>query len=311
MKAKITKTKQPNWISPMLATLYKKPAFSDSDWIFEKKFDGIRCLIFSKNKKIKMMSRNKIELNTAYPHISNALENFKNSDFIIDGEIVYQAGKLNSFSSLQKLEKSQSKKIRLFVFDILFLNGFDLRALPLIQRKELLKKAFNFNKTVSFTAFKKADGITYFKKIVSQGFEGIMAKKANSKYLSKRGRDWLKIKNVNKQEFVICGYTLPQGERKGFGALLLGFYKNNRLQYAGKVGTGFDDKELISLFAKLKPIISKHSPFKEDLKIKATWVKPKLIAECSFTEWTDDNKLRHPSYLGLRKDVKLKNVRKE
>jgi len=310
MKAQIAKVRQPSWISPMLARLHKRP-FSDSDWIFEKKLDGIRCLVFSKNGKIKMMSRNKLSLNATYPHINNALEKCKNTNFIIDGEIVYESGKLNSFARLQKLDKVKIKKTRLFVFDIIFLNGFDLTGLPLIKRKELLKKAFEFSRHVSFMTFKKADGLVYFKQVVSQGFEGVIAKKKNSEYLSKRSNEWLKIKSVNRQEFVICGYTSPGGSRKGFGALLLGFYKNNKLKYAGKVGTGFDDKELVSLFAKLKPIIIKSCPFEKEPKVKAIWVRPKLIAECSFTEWTTDNKLRHPSYLGLRKDIKLKNVRKE
>ncbi len=310
MKAKIAKGRQPSWISPMLATLHKKP-FSDSDWIFEKKLDGIRCLVFSKDGKIKMMSRNKIALNTTYPHISNALEKNKNLNFIIDGEIVYERGKLNSFAMLQKLDKTKVKKTRLFVFDIIFLNGFDLTRLPLIKRKEILKKSFKFSQVLSFMTYRKTNGSAYFKQVVSQGFEGIIAKKKNSEYLSKRTREWLKIKSVNRQEFVICGFTSPEGSRKGFGALLLGFYKNNKLQYAGKVGTGFDDKELTSLYAKLKSIVVKSSPFEKEPNVKANWVRPKFIAECSFTEWTDENKLRHPSYLGLRKDVKLKNVRKE
>lgn len=296
--------KQPNWISPMLATLVKNPFF-EKGWLFEKKFDGIRCLVFFKNKKIKMYSRNHKLINHTYPEILEKLSSRSSKDFIIDGEIVVGQGKLGSFSKLQtrmhRLSPEKKLFLSFFVFDLLYFDHQNLQKLPLIERKQHLKKVFTFNRTVRFCSHRITNGKSFYKKVTKEGFEGVIAKKINSTYKSKRTRDWLKFKAVNDEDFIIGGYTKPQGSRIGFGAVLIGFYKNKKLKYAGKVGTGFSEETLHLLSKKFDKLKSDKSYFTDPIENKnVTFLKPKLVAKITFTEWTKDNKLRHPSFLGLR-----------
>lgn len=291
--------KQPSWISPMLATLVDAP-FSDKNWIFEKKFDGIRCLVFRSGSRLVLYSRNRKRLDRTYPALQKAFLKQKNTDFIVDGEIVAISRGKDSFSALQ-MAKRKVVKIAFCAFDLLYDRGEDLRKFSLIERKKRLKKALSYGKEILYTAHILEKGERYFQQGVRKGWEGVIAKRADSNYVSKRSRDWQKFKAVKSQEFVICGYTPPQGSRIGFGALLIGYYEKGLFRFAGKVGTGYNEDLLRALTKKLKGISSKKSPFQEEVK-NAHWVRPKLVAQIGFTEWTRDGKLRHPRFLGLRTD---------
>ena len=297
------------FISPQLATL-TKTYFSDKDWIFEEKFDGIRCIAVRKNGKVSLYSRNRKSLNRDFPLITQALEG-KAPDFVVDGEVVAFAGKVSSFSKLQQ-RKKEKVSCFFYVFDCLVWNGEDLRKLPLIERKKQLKKAFPFKGAIRYTPHTNRTGEARLKRACLQGKEGVIAKKANSTYHSKRTRDWLKFKCTNGQELVIGGFTDPQGSRKGFGALLVGYYEKGAFHYAGKVGTGYDEALLVSLGRKLHQLERNSCPFSTKPKIKGVhYVRPSLVAEIGFTEWTKDGKLRHPRFLGLRKDKAAKRVKRE
>src|SRR6056297_1113348 len=317
LKSEIKKKNQRDWISPMLATLTDKH-FSDKDWIYERKLDGERCLVFKKGKEVKLMSRNKKKLNKIYPELSEALKNQK-YDFIADGEIVAFENNKTSFSKLQQRMhdkgKNSGSKIKVFyyIFDILHIDDYAISKIPLKERKKILYKAIKFNDPIRYSAHIAEDGEAYYKEACQKGWEGVIAKDALANYVHSRSKKWLKFKCETKQELVIAGYTDPQGERIGFGALLIGFYKNKKLQYAGKVGTGFSDKVLEELYAKMKKREIDTNPFEQqDIKVKnAHWIKPELVGAFKFTEWTNDNRLRHPSFQGLRHDKDAKEVVKE
>lgn len=302
--------KQPSFISPELATLTDK-YFSNKDWIYEEKFDGIRCLVVKKNNNVTLFTRNKNVLNQTYPLLVEEFKKQKASNFILDGEIVaFDKGK-TSFSKLQQV-KREKIKIYIYVFDILYFDKYDLRDQKLIDRKKVLKANFEFSNVFRYTNHIVEKGLDYYKKACKRGLEGIIAKYKNSRYLSKRTRDWLKFKCSNRQEFVIAGYTDPEGQRVGFGALLIGYFDKNKFKYAGKVGTGYDTEFLKSFSKKLKKIETKKVPFKEKISDKNFhFVKLHYLAEIGFTEWTKDNKLRHPRFLGLREDKSAKDVVKE
>lgn len=311
--------KQPSWVPPMLATLVKK-TFSSPDWIYEKKFDGVRCLVCRNGSSVSLYSRNHKKMNSAYPEIREAFEKQKSKYFIADGEIIGIKGKKEGFHILQarmNLQKEEEAigtgvKVAIYLFDLLFFEGRDLRHLPLIERKKILKKSFKFKNPIFYTEHVVKEGEKYFKTACKKGWEGVIAKRANSFYVGKRSTDWQKFKAVHSQEFVICGYTSPQGSRIGFGAILIGYYEKGKLHYAGKVGTGYTERFLADLYSKLKKIQTKNSPFSSEIKEKnAIWVKPKYIGEVGFTEWTPDGKLRHPTFLGLRSDKSPKSVIRE
>lgn len=315
-KKKLKKRNQPEWTAPMLATLTKK-RFSHEDWIYERKLDGERCLVFKKGKEVRLMSRNKKKKNHQYPEIVSAFEDQK-YDFILDGEIVAFEGNVTSFSKLQP--RMHSKKpdtgveVFYYAFDLIYVEGFDLAKLALRHRKALLKKAVHFgHKNLRYTMHRNKAGEKYLKEACEKGWEGLIAKDANSIYRHSRSTKWLKFKCDNSQELIICGYTPPEGSRKHFGALIVGYYNNGNLKHAGKVGTGYDEDTLERLHEKMKNLEQDNHPFDEtDPGYKAvTWLKPELVGEFRFTEWTSDSKLRHPSFLGLRDDKKAKDVVKE
>jgi len=315
-KHEIKKKSQPDWTSPMLATL-THDYFSDENWIYERKLDGERCLCFKSGKKVELKSRNNRVLNDTYPELVQELEKQETGNFIADGEIVAFEGDVTSFSRLQN--RMHSKKsgggdvaVYYYLFDLLYVEGHDITKLALRHRKSILKRAIEFSNKLRFTAHRNKEGKKYHKEACSKGWEGVIAKAADSTYVHSRSKKWLKFKCVNQQEFVIGGFTDPQGERIGFGALLIGYYDDGDFHYAGKVGTGYDDKLLEKLSKELKNIERKSSPFEEEVKEKgAHWVKPKLVGEVGFTEWTSDGKLRHPRFLGLRRDKKARNVVRE
>ena len=320
VRERVRKRAQPNWFSPMLATLVDKP-FSREGWIFEPKLDGERCLTFNNAENPRLLSRNRKLLNQSYPELVEPLARQPAQSFIVDGEIVAFKGDVTSFAQLQRrmhlrdADAAQRLGVEVFyyLFDVLYLDGYDLREVPLIHRKALLKEAFEFRDPLRFTDHRERDGEAYFRQACRKGLEGVIAKRADSIYISRRSRDWLKFKCWNEQEFVIAGFTDPSGSRVGFGALLLGYYEGHRLVYAGKVGTGFDTNVLIDLGKKLSSLETRKSPFAEEVRAGKGihWVRPKLVAQVSFTQWTRDGKLRHPRFLGIRRDKDPREVVRE
>lgn len=320
-KKKLVPHEQPEWTEPMLAYL-EHDLFFDKNWFYERKFDGERCLAFIKGNNVRLRSRNNKSLNASYPEIEQALGRVP-YNCILDGELVAFKGNETSFEKLQKRMQLQNRQeamqtgvsVYYYIFDILYLDGYDLTHLPLKTRKKILKAVVPFKAPIRYSVHRIRNCEQYFKYACARGWEGLMCKDPNSPYIHARSTSWLKFKCVANQELVIGGYTDPQGSRIGFGALLLGYYDNkSNLHYAGKVGTGFDDELLASLGKKLKSLEINKSPFIYHEKIKESavhWVKPKLVAEIGFTEWTDDNKLRHPRFQGLRYDKAARDVRQE
>lgn len=314
------KKTMPSFIKPMLAQLTDTP-FSHKDWIFERKLDGERCVIFKKGNNVVLKSRNNKILNESYPEIVTLLKKLSLPPCIIDGEIVAFANKVTDFSLLQErfglnyAAKLSPPKVPAYyyAFDIMYCDGYLLTHLPLLTRKSILKNLITFKGIFRYVTHKNKNGEQYFKQACKDKWEGLIAKKRESTYLSKRSSNWLKFKCSNEQEFVIGGYTQPSGSRINFGALLLGYYEKGKLHYAGKVGTGFNETMLTELGKKLKKYETKKNPFiNYDLATKDVyWVKPILVCEIQFTEWTITNKLRHPSFLGLRRDKLAKDVKKE
>lgn len=298
-----------NW-RPQLATLTNE-AFDNDQWIFETKYDGYRAIAQLRNQKVELVSRNGISFNAKYPDIVKSLESISN-DMIIDGEIVVEDAKGKSnFQWLQHLdEKPKQGKLKYYVFDILYFQGFDLRSLDLISRKKILKALLPKKTNIIFSKHIKTNGIKFFKEIEKKSGEGLIAKKANSKYhTDKRSKDWLKIKTGKEQEMVIGGFTEPSGSRAGIGALLCGYYDGNTLKYSGKVGSGYTDAILKELRAKLDKIEQQGSPFSTTPKERNVhWVKPKLVAQIRFSEFTETGSMRHPVFLGLRTDKKPNDV---
>jgi bifunctional non-homologous end joining protein LigD len=259
-----------------------------------------------------LFSRNHLRLNSEFPEVAASLLQQKTSNFIVDGEIVAFEHGVSKFALLQK-RKQMRVPISYFIFDALYIDGHDLTHLELRYRKLLLQRVFSFRDPLRFTEHREAQGEMYFREACSKGWEGIIAKRASSIYVHKRSMDWLKIKCENEQEFVIVGYTEPAGQRVGLGALLVGFYEDHKLRYAGKVGTGFDTQTLRDLEKKLSSIERSTPACSTDsLRGKGIhWVKPKFVAQIAFTEWTGAGKLRHPRYLGLRMDKEPSEVVRE
>lgn len=286
----------PRYFSPMLATLVKEP-FSDKEWIFERKFDGERCLVVKKGKEVTLYSRNRKKLNGYYPELAELLKK-QRKDFVVDGEIVAK-----SFSSLQKRmqRKIPDKKIpvTLHLFDALNVQGEDLRKKPLLVRKKALKRALSFSGKIHYVRHVKTKGIEAFQIAERKKWEGVIAKRASSHYVSKRSKEWLKFKCEKKGTFAIAGFTAPKGGRLGLGALILGHKKEGQLRYTGKVGTGFNEALLQTLAKKLKRIERTHSPFLKSSPKGVHFVTPKFFCEVAFTEWTNDGKLRHPRFLKM------------
>lgn len=303
----------------MLATLVHE-TFSKEDWIYERKFDGVRCIAVSKKGDVTLYSRNEEERNATYPEIVDNLTNQKTRDFIIDGEIVAFEGNVTSFSRLQNRMKikdeDEARKsnvaVYFYVFDVLHADGYDVTDLPLKERKQILRDLLDYEDKIRLTQYRTEEGEKYHEEACEKGWEGVIAKDFNSKYAHSRSKKWLKFKCVKRQELVIGGFTEPEGSRKGFGALLVGFYDNGDLRYAGKIGTGYDEKTLVELRNRMDKLERKSPPFEEDVKEKdAHFIRPELVAEVGFTEWTDNNKLRHPRFIGLRRDKDPKKVVKE
>ena len=304
----------------MKAVLADQP-FSDPNWIFERKLDGVRCLAFREGKTVRLLSRTGREMNGSYPELVEALERERCDDFVVDGEVVAFDGAVTSFSRLQRrMQLSDPAAARrtgvpvfLYVFDILRHEGEDLRGLPLRERKSRLRSALSFHGPVRFTPHRNERGEELFGEACEKGLEGVIAKRADSPYRSSRSRDWLKLKCHAEQELVIGGFTAPKGSRTDFGALLVGYYEDGDLRYAGKVGTGFDHKTLKDLGECMRRLEQDDPPFVDvhPLPRHTRWVRPELVAQIAFSEWTRDGRLRHPRYLGLRDDKPAREVVRE
>jgi len=302
----------PQAADAMKATL-TDARFSDPNWIFERKLDGIRVIAIRDGKSVRLLSRNDVLQNDRYPELVEALGQEACQQFVLDGEVVAFKGSETSFALL--VERHQHwVPVFYYVFDILWLEGHDVRALPLRTRKRLLKAALKFHGPVRWTPHRDRNGEAFFKEACGKGWEGLMAKRADSPYVPTRSRDWLKFKCEHGQELVIGGYTDPRGSRVEFGALLLGYYRDGQFEYAGKVGTGFDTYTLHELGAQMRALERSDPPFADPQSIKernVTWVEPKLVAEVGFTEWTRDGRLRHPRFQGLRDDKAATEVVRE
>lgn len=311
-KTKSQKKETIAFISPMLANIIDKP-FDDPDWVFENKYDGYRTLATIENEEVHLFSRNQISFDINFKPVLEELKKIKH-DAILDGEVVVEndAGKAN-FQLLQNYLKTGEGTLKYYVFDILNLDGFSTTNLTLLERKELLKmllKKYSFSNT-HYSEHTFGDGNKSLEIASKNKSEGIMAKKANSTYLAgKRSTNWLKIKIAQQEEAVIIGITEPKNSRNYFGAILLGQYYGKRLQYIGKCGTGFTEDVLKDLYTKFKPYFIKELPVTPKVKLRDTiqWLKPKFVCQVKFTEWTEDMRLRHPVYLGLRVDKKATEV---
>jgi DNA ligase D-like protein (predicted ligase) len=313
---------QPSWLDPELATL-TADRFSDPAWIYERKFDGERCLAFRDGARLRLMTRNQQQVTGTYPEIAEALAAQDAADFIVDGEVVAFDGDQTSFSRLQRRlgVRDPGPALRaeipayVYLFDVLWAAGRDVRPRPLLERKTVLRDLLSFGGPLRYAEHRDTDGEAYYREACQLGWEGLIAKRGDAPYRPGRQRDWLKFKCLNGQEFVIGGYTDPQRSRVGFGALLLGYYvPDGQLNYAGKVGTGFDRPTLTSLHAALAAQERPDPPFAPVRGLPRTrvhWVQPRLVAQIGFSEWTADGELRHPRFQGLRRDKDPADVVRE
>ena len=305
----------------MLATLTHS-YFSADGWIFERKLDGERLLCFCKGSRVTLLSRNQLALDGTYPEIVDALQSGRAHDVVLDGEVVALENGETNFNRLQQrfgisdpdVARRSPIAVTYFIFDVLHVDGYDVRALPLSARKSLLHRSIAFHGPLVYTEHRDRDGEAYLDEACRLRWEGLIAKRADSPYVSKRSPDWLKFKCSSEQELVVGGFTDPQRSRVGIGALLLGYYEGTSLEFAGKVGTGFDTKTLFDLRARLDKLEQPTSPFSASHPIRERgvhFVRPELVAQIGFSEWTPDGLLRHPRYLGLRNDKAARDVVRE
>lgn len=307
-------------IGLMLATLSDRRDFGD-DWLLERKFDGVRCVAHRHCDRIRLESRTGRDLTGTYPEVREALAGQCDQEFLLDGEVVAFDSDQTSFSRLQQrlgvtdpsLELVAAYPVVFCVFDLLELEGDDLRGLPLHERRGRLEAAIQQSKAVQLSEAWSGDSQRRFEQACRAGWEGLIAKRAQGTYVSGRSRDWLKLKCVAEQEFVIGGYTDPAGSRTDFGALLVGYHEGDRFRYAGKVGTGYSAATLRDLGARLRTLQTSESPFVDARPIPrgTHWTRPELVAQIGFAEWTNDGRLRQPRFLGLRDDKRPAEVVRE
>jgi ATP-dependent DNA ligase len=284
-------TSFPDWLVPMAATLTQE-RFTGPEWIFERKFDGIRLLAFKNGTNVSMFSRNRLPQNI--PSIANALTALPIHDVILDGEITWRRG-----------------KVSYHVFDIMWLDGRDLTSLPLEERRALLRQ-LPLQEPLQWV--ETLDDPMPWERAQQEGWEGVIAKRRDSVYEHRRSRNWLKMKCEESQELVVGGFTDPQGKRVGLGALLVGYYENDDFVFAGKIGTGFDTKLLLDLRARLDALEIPKPPFTKAVglpRLRAHWVQPEIVVQVGFIEWTVNGKLRHPRLLRIRTDKAAHEVVRE
>ena len=292
--------------------------FWDGSWSYEEKLDGERILARKDGRTVTLYSRNKTVLNDTYPEIVLALGKVGGA-WWLDGELVALSDGVTSFKTLQQrigikdpaVALQSGVKVYYYVFDLMYLNGRDTRQLPYRERRDLLWKMLPAKDPLRIVKPQKPEKAS-FTTACTRGWEGLLVKRLDSPYASRRTTDWLKFKCSSNQELVIIGFTDPQGARAHFGALLLGYYQDGQLHFAGKVGTGFDETTLQQLYAKMVPLEVGAQTVPEHIPAKGVhFIRPELVAEIGFTEWTNEHKLRHPRYLGLRDDKDAHDVIKE
>jgi bifunctional non-homologous end joining protein LigD len=290
---------------PMLATLVAQP-FDKPGWVYEEKYDGDRMLAYKEGADVRLLSRNDKDDTPRFPTIAAAIKNLGPATLLLDGEVVVVDR--HGVSHFQLLQQSKGKPTYA-VFDCLFADGRDLRREPLSARRARLEAIVSSKGVLRLSRRLASNGLDAFKIAERSGYEGLVAKDLSSPYVGARSKFWLKVKVHQEDEFVIVGYTAPEGTREYFGALLLGAYEDGRLLYVGKVGTGFDRKTLATLYKQFQPLISDTTvvvdpPNGHDV----TYLRPKLVAQIAYEELTADLRLRQPVYLGLRDDKRAKEV---
>jgi bifunctional non-homologous end joining protein LigD len=312
------KSALPEFIAPQLATLVGRAPAGES-WLHEIKLDGYRILARVERGRARLLTRNGKDWSARFPRVAAAAARLETDRALLDGEIVaLDEHGVSKFQKLQEaLSRGRSEHLVYFVFDLLHLDGRDLRPLPQSERKALVARLLGSARApIRYSEHVEGQGAAFFDRACEMGLEGIVSKQKEAPYRSGRGTAWLKVKCVSSQEFVIAGYTDPKGARAGFGALLLGVHdKAGGLTYAGRVGTGFDERSLKGLLAKLKALEQPKSPFSKLPASAVTrdvhWVKPSLVADVAFTNWTRDGILRHPTFHGLREDKPAGEVVRE
>ena len=283
------------------------------EWVYERKLDGVRCIAVRDGPRVELWSRNHLALAKRFPTLLDAVSALPVASFVLDGEAVAFEGGRTSF---QLLQSGSGAETVLVAFDLLHLLGHSTTRLPLVERTDLLRRTVATDSSGSGQIRTSEHLIggpeELMARACSEGWEGLVAKRAYSSYRNGRSPDWRKMKCSARQELVIGGWTDPSGKRTGFGALLVGYYDGNELVYAGKVGTGFDERILRSLHERLRLLATPRSPFADPPRDRAAhWVEPELVAEIAFTEWTRDGRMRHPSFLGLRFDKDAGSVVRE
>jgi bifunctional non-homologous end joining protein LigD len=312
------KTPMPDFVSPQLATLVKD-APKGNEWIHELKFDGYRLLCHLNRGQIRLWTRNQKDWTDKFPNIVKALKTLRVQSAIVDAEVVaMDSSGRSSFQMLQQaIHKTAGKGLVLEAFDLIYIEGFSLTRTPLVERKRVLEQLIasaRDDSVLRYSDHVEGNGPKFLKQACDFGIEGIVSKLVDSFYESTRSHNWQKVKCLRRQEFVIAGYTLSD---KGipFSSLVLGVYEKGKLIYAGRVGTGFSNKQRVELKKMLDRLGRPTKPFAEipkdpDLR-RAIWAEPKLIGEVAFTEWTNENVIRHPSFQGLREDKKATDVIRE
>ena len=279
----------PEWLEPMAATLTQE-RFSGPEWTFERKYDGIRLVVFKQGSDVRLLSRNQLPQNL--PHIARAVADLPIRDVILDGEVDWNGAKYH-------------------VFDILWLDGRKVTTLPLKERRALLD---TLTLKSPLDRVRPLVGANPWERACAEGWEGVIAKRIDSPYEHRRSRQWLKMKCEASQELVVGGFTDPQGSRVGLGAILVGYFESRDFVFAGKIGTGFDTKLLLDLRARLDKIEIPKPPFTKAVglpRLRAHWVRPEIVVQVAFIEWTVHGKLRHPRLIGVRHDKSARDVMRE
>jgi bifunctional non-homologous end joining protein LigD len=304
----------------MLATLTDRRDFGD-DWVLERKFDGERCVALKAGRDVRLESRTGKDLTGTYPEVSAAVGAQHSRDLLLDGEVVAYEGDQTSFTRLQQRlgqTRPSSEQVAKYpvvycVFDLLAVDREDLTHRPFVERRARLTRTIRSSPALQHTEAWSDDSERRFAEACRSGWEGLIAKRADAPYVAGRSKDWLKLKCVWEQEFVIGGYTEPTGSRTDFGALLVGYYEQGSLRYAGKVGTGYTKATLRDLGSRLRKLETAQPSFVDARPIPrgVHWTRPDLVAQIGFAEWTSDARLRQPRYLGLRDDKSPAEVVRE
>ncbi len=293
-------------VSPMLATLVKEP-FDRPGWVFEEKYDGVRILAYRRGKRAKLVSRGMKDSTDQFPEIAAALERLPGADFVLDGEVVaFDRDDVSRFQLLQRRAVGEPVRLVYAVFDCLEREGARLVDRPLPERRAALEAVVPAKSPVLLRARRvPGSGVAAYEAACQKGWEGILAKDESAPYEpGRRSKSWLKVKCRKQSEFVVAGFTPPAGARTEFGALLVGLYDGDALRFTGKIGAGFSRATLADLGARMRALETRRAPFAAPGLKDVTWVRPMLVAQVAYSEWTRDGKLRHPVFLGLRTDKK-------